>query len=378
MEKIIFKLFLPLLALGIIGAVTYPTLPAGPIPGRNSTIGSNPLLADTLVYPEEKHFANVRQLTFGGDNAEAYFSFDSKKIVFQSNYKIWGLECDQIFYYDLYAGGDMANGRPQMISTSKGRTTCAYFMPGDSLILYGSTHKGGDACPISPPRDGGKYVWSINDDYDIFVADLKGNMRKQLTKTKGYDAEATVSPKGDKIVFTSTRSGDLELWTMNIDGSKPKQVTKGLGYDGGAFFSPDGKQLVFRASRPKTPADVKEYKDLLKQGLVQPTNMELYVCNVDGSNLRQLTNLGKANWAPFFHPSGKKLLFSSNHKSSRGYQFNIYMINLDGTGLQQVTYDKVFDSFPMFSPDGKKLIFSSNRNNRGTRDTNLFIADWVD
>jgi Tol biopolymer transport system component len=335
-----------------------------------------PQPSDSLVYPGERHLRNLRQLTFGGDNAEAYFSFDGKKIVFQSNYKVWGLECDQIFYFDLADGS--INARPQMISTSHGRTTCSYFMPGDSLILYGSTHRGGDGCPTMPPRDGGKYVWSIHDDYDIFVADLKGNLRKQLTKAKGYDAEATVSPKGDKIVFTSMRSGDLELWTMNIDGSKPKRITKALGYDGGAFFSPDGSKIVFRASRPKTPEEIKEYKALLKQGLVQPTNMELFVCNADGTDLRQLTNLGKANWAPFFHPSGQKVLFSSNHKSSRGYQFNLYMINLDGTGLEQVTQDKIFDAFPMFSPDGKKLIFSSNRNNKGTRDTNLFIADWVD
>jgi Tol biopolymer transport system component len=331
---------------------------------------------DSLLYQEEKHLKNIRQLTFGGDNAEAYFSFDNQKIVFQSNFKMWGLECDQIFYFDL-AKGDMKNSKPKMISTSKGRTTCSYFLPGDTTIIYASTHKGGDACPVVPARNTGKYVWSIHDDYDIFVADLKGNTKKQLTKHKGYDAEATVSPKGDKIVFTSTRSGDLELWVMNINGSKPKQITKSLGYDGGAFFSPDGSKIVFRASRPKTAEEIKEYKDLLKQGLVQPTNMEIFVCNADGSNLKQITNLGKANWAPFFTPDGKKILFSSNHASSRGFQFNIYMVNLDGTGLEQVTYDKVFDSFPMFSPDGKKLIFSSNRNNNGTRDTNLFIADWV-
>lgn len=334
-------------------------------------------IADTLAYKEEKHLKNIKQLTFGGDNAEAYFSFDNQKIVFQSNFKMWGLECDQIFYFDLNKG-NMKDSKPKMISTSKGRTTCSYFLPGDTTIVYASTHRGGDACPPTPDRNTGKYVWSIHDDYDIFVADLKGNTKKQLTKKKGYDAEATVSPKGDKIVFTSTRSGDLELWTMNIDGSKPKQITTGLGYDGGAFFSPDGSKIVFRASRPKTPEEIKEYKDLLKQGLVQPTNMEIYICNADGSDLKQVTKLGKANWAPFFTPDGKKLLFSSNHASARGFQFNIYMINLDGTGLEQVTYDKVFDSFPMFSPDGKKLIFSSNRNNNGTRDTNLFIAEWVD
>jgi len=333
--------------------------------------------SDSLRYPQEKHLRNIRQLTFGGDNAEAYFSFDGQKIVFQSNFKAWGLECDQIFYFDL-RNGDMSKNRPQMVSTSHGRTTCSYFMPGDTTILYASTHLGGTACPAMPPREGGKYVWQIHPDYDIFVADLKGNLKKRLTKHKGYDAEATVSPKGDKIVFTSMRSGDLELWVMNIDGSKPKRITKALGYDGGAFFSPDGSKIVFRASRPKTPKQIKEYKDLLKKGLVQPTEMEIFVCDADGSNLKQITNLGKANWAPFFHPSGKKILFSSNHASARGFQFNIYMIDLETGQIEQVTYDGVFDSFPMFSPDGKKLIFSSNRNNNGTKDTNLFIADWVD
>ena len=187
------------------------------------------------------------------------------------------------------------------------------------------------------------------------MADKKGKILQQLTDGPGYDAEATVSPKGDKIVFTSVRSGDLELWVMDIDGSNQKQITDELGYDGGAFFSPDGSKIVFRASRPKTDEDIKEYKELLAQGLVQPTAMELFICNAIGSDLMQLTDLGKANWAPFFHPKGNKIIFSSNHTSSRGFQFNLYMINLDGTGLEQITYDSVFDSFPMFSPDGKKI-----------------------
>ena len=266
-----------------------------------------------------------------------------------------------------------------MISTGEGRTTCAYFLPGNKTIVYASTHPGGKECPEEPARvPGGKYLWPIYDTYDIFVADLKGKIKKQLTDRKGYDAEATVSPKGDKIVFTSTRNGDLDLYTMNIDGSDVKQITHELGYDGGAFFSPDGSKLVFRASRPQTEQEKKEYKDYLSQGLVAPTAMELFVCNADGSDLRQITRLGKANWAPFYHPSGKKIVFSSNHKGTRGFQFNLFMINEDGTNLEQVSYDGVFDSFPMFSNDGKKIVFSSNRNNGGTRNTNLFVADWVD
>jgi TolB protein len=332
---------------------------------------------DSVQYGREKHFKNVKQLTFGADNAEAYWSFDSRKLIFQSNNKDWGVQCDQIFYLDL--SKSVKDGKPPMVSTGKGRTTCSYFLPGNKKIVYASTHLGGDQCPAEPARvPGGKYLWSVFDTYDIFVAGLDGKIIKQLTDTKGYDAEATVSPKGDKIVFTSLRNGDLDLYTMNIDGTDVKQITNLPGYDGGAFFSPDGKKIVFRASRPKTEEELKEYRDLLAQGQVAPTAMELFVCNADGSNLRQLTSLGKANWAPFYHPSGKKILFSSNHKGSRGFQFNIFMINEDGTGLEQITYDSVFDSFPMFSPDGKKLVFSSNRNNGGTRNTNLFVADWVD
>ena len=210
------------------------------------------------------------------------------------------------------------------------------------------------------------------------MADLKGNITQKLTNTPGYDAEGTVSPDGKSIVFTSTRTGDLELWIMDIDGNNQRQITTGLGYDGGAFFSPDSKKLVFRASRPQTEEEITKYKDLLSRGLVEPTNMEIYTCNVDGSDLKQVTQLGKANWAPFYHPAGKKILFSSNHHSKRGYDFQLYMINEDGTGLERITNESMFNAFPMFSPNGKQLIFSSNRRNHGTRDTNLFLANWVD
>ncbi|MCT4625344.1 MAG: hypothetical protein N4A46_17095 [Schleiferiaceae bacterium] len=331
-----------------------------------------------IHYDGEKHLANIRQLTFGGDNAEAYFSFDGTKLVFQSNNPAWDLSCDQIFVFD-WEKENLEENIPQLISTGSGRTTCSYFMPGDSTIVFGSTHAGNPACPHVPEkREDGKYVWPIYADYDIYVSDLQGNIVDTLSDDPGYDAEPTVSPKGDKIVFTSLRSGDLELYTMDIDGSNVQQVTHELGYDGGAFFSPDGTKLIFRSSRPKTEEEIKEYKELLAQGMVTPTDMELYVCNVDGSDLRKITDLGQANWAPFFHPSGEKIIFSSNHASEKGYPFNLYMINLDGTGLEQITYDGVFDAFPMFSPDGKKLVFSSNRINGGTHETNLFIADWID
>ena len=330
---------------------------------------------DPLRYEQEKHLKNIKQLTFGGDNAEAYFSSDNKLLTLQVTNEAWGTSCDQIFFMPITG----TNGqKPPMVSTGKGKTTCSYFMPGNQQILYASTHLAADTCLSAPRVVNGKYVWAVHKEFDIFVADLEGKILKQLTNTPGYDAEATVSPDGTKIVFTSTRSGDLELWTMNIDGSDQRQVTNKLGYDGGAFFTPDSKHLVFRASRPTSDEEVKTYKELLAQGLVQPTALEIFICDLDGANLRQVTSLGGANWAPFMHPNGQKIVFATNHHSESGRQFNIFAINPDGTGIEQVTFDEGFDSFPMFSSDGKYLVFSSNRNNGGTHDTNVFLAEWVD
>ena len=332
--------------------------------------------SDTLIYQEEKHFKSIRQVTFGGDNAEAYWSFDDSKLVFQSNNSAWGMQCDQMFLMNIEE--TFKDSQPPMISTGMGRTTCAYFLPDNEHIVYASTHLVNKECPEVPLRKNGKYVWPVYDSFDIFVADLKGNIITQLTNEPGYDAEATVSPQGDKIVFTSTRSGDLELYTMNLDGTDVLQITDELGYDGGAFFSPDGTKIIFRASRPKTDEAIAEYKELLAQGLVQPTEMELFICNADSSDLKQLTFLGNANWSPFFHPSGEKILFSSNFEAEKGFPFNLYLIDIDGKNLERVTHGKTFDAFPVFSNNGKYLAFSSNRNNGGTRDTNLFIAEWQD
>jgi Tol biopolymer transport system component len=334
--------------------------------------------ADTLRYEQEKHFRNVRQLTFGANNAEAYWGFEDSKIIFQSDNKEWGADCDQIYYMD--ESPKEPGFEPKMISTGMGRTTCSFFLPGDTTFVYGSTHLADEACPPVPERGpNGAYVWPIYDGYDIFKANLDGEIIANLTPdSPGYDAEATLSPDGSKIVFTSMRTGDLELFIMNTDGSEVRQITDDLGYDGGAFFSPDGTQLIFRASRPETDEEIAKYKSLLEEGLVEPTDMELYIVNVDGTGLKQITDLGNANWAPYFHPSGEKIVFSSNHQSERGFPFNIFMINVDGTGLEQITFDNTFDSFPMFSYDGTKIVFASNRNNGGTRATNVFVADWVE
>lgn len=334
--------------------------------------------ATMLVFSQERNLRNIQKLTFGGDNAEAYFSPDGKKLTLQVTNPTIGAHCDQIYLLDLNQK-NISTKDLNLISTGTGRTTCSFFMPDGKHVIYASTHEANKECPPKPkPRTDGKYLWPIYAEFDIYEADLNGKITRKFTDSPGYDAEAVVSPDGKYIVFTSTRSGDLELWRMDIDGKNLKQLTFGLGYDGGAFFSHDSKKLVFRSSRPSTAAEIKEYKDLLAENLVAPTNMEIYTMNIDGSGLKQITNLGKANWSPYFHPSDKKILFSSNHHSTRGYDFQIYSIDLDGSNLTQITYESEFNAFPMFSHDGKKLVFSSNRQAEKAHETNVFIADWVE
>ncbi len=330
--------------------------------------GARPM-PDSCHYIGEKHLQNTMQLTFEGENAEAYLSPDDKSITFQGH----GTKpntCDLIFTMTL----DGKNVR--RISTAKGHTTCSYYYPSGDTILYASTHEQyGGACPPSPDMSHG-YVWPLYGGYDIYLADKMGNQIGRLTKNDSYyDAEATISPMGDRIVFTSTRSGDIDLYSMKLDGTDVKQLTNELGYDGGAFYSPDGKEIVYRASRPEG-ADLKEYQDLLKQGLVKPSNLEIWVMNADGSNKRQVTHLGAASFAPYFHPDGKRIIFSSNYMDKKRRTFDLFMINKDGSHLERITTDGQFNSFPMFTKDGKHLVFCSNRNGAHPHNTNIFVADW--
>jgi len=324
---------------------------------------------DSLRQIGEKHLRNIRQLTYGGTNAEAYFSFDGRKIIFQSTRPPY--HCDQIFTMNL-DGSDQ-----RLVSTGEGRTTCAFFFPGDRRILYASTHAHGKECPPPPDKSKG-YVWGVFNAYDIFTANADGSHLGVLTASDGYDAEATVSPTGDKIVFTSSRDGDLDLYTMNLDGRGIRRVTTQLGYDGGAFFSWDGKRIVYRAYHPADSAEVKEYEELLNEQLVKPGRMEIFICNADGSGKKQLTKTGTANFAPFFLPDNKRIIFSSNMKDPRGRNFELYLMNDDGSNLEQLTFGGYFNSFPMFSRDGKKILFVSDRNARTPYEFNVFLAEWVE
>ena len=318
--------------------------------------------------PREVHLKNIKQLTNGGENAEAYFSLDGQEIIFQSTREPH--KCDQIFTMN-------ADGSNQkMISTGRGRVTCGYFTPDKKRVIYASTHAASPDCPMPPNMSEG-YVWAIYPSFDIYSANRDGSDLKRLTDANGYDAEGTISTDGKKIVFTSMRNGDLDLYEMNIDGTGVKQLTNELGYDGGAWHSQDGQYIVWRANRPSTPQDVGRYKDLLSRNLVMPSRMELMIMKSDGSEKKQLTSNGAANFAPYFHPNGRQIIFASNMSNPRGGNFDLYMINRDGTGLQQITFDENFDGFPMFNADGTKLIWESNRHAVKQGETNVFIADWA-
>jgi len=328
------------------------------------------LLAGSLVLAGDspKEFlSNIRQLTSGGENAEAYWSPDGKRLIFQSTRA--GSKCDQIYVMD-------ADGSKQhMVSTGKGRTTCGYFLPDGKRILYASTHLASEACP--PEADHSKgYVWAVYPGYDIFTANSDGSGLKRITNADGYDAEATVNWKTRKIIYTSMASGDLDLWEMNLDGSAKKQITHAYGYDGGAVFSHDGKQVVWRANHPSAPEAKKKYADLLHENLTSPMKMELFVADADGSNARQITDFGCASFAPTFSPDDKRILFASNKHACDSSKFELYLINTDGTGLRQVTSFGGFTSFPEFSPDGRKLAFVSDWKAPARYEFNIFTADW--
>lgn len=318
--------------------------------------------------PRETHLRNVKQLTFGGTNAEAYFSPDGHRLIFQSTRDEY--QCDQMF--TMYADGSEV----RLVSTGKGKTTCGYFFQDGKRILYSSTHLSGDDCPPRPDYSKG-YVWGVYSSFQLFTATDAGQILKQLTPGPGYNAEATISRDGKKIVFTSFREGDLDIYAMNSDGSGLKRLTRELGYDGGPFYSPDGKWIVYRAHHPAAAEDVARYRALLSQELVEPMKMDLFVMRADGSSRKQITRLGGASFAPFFFPDSKRIIFASNYENSGTSQFELYAISRDGGQPERITYSAGFNSFPMFSPDGKKLVFSSNRNAKQPREINIFIADWV-
>jgi Tol biopolymer transport system component len=352
------------LPLGLVVAGTL-TLAAASAPGSGGSEGSQ----KPLLHADETHLRNLRQLTFGGENAEAYWSPDGTRLIFQSSRE--GVPCDQEFVLEL------ATGATKRVSNGLGKTTCGYFLDGGRRVLFASTHLASPECPPRPDYSRG-YVWPMYPGYDLFTAAADGGDVRRLTDTPGYDAEATVSPDGSTIVFTSSRDGDLEVYTMRADGSGLRRLTREAGYDGGAFFSPDGRRIVYRRDAPADDDALASYRRLLADGLYSPGLLEIWLMDVDGGNKRQVTRLAAASFAPYFHPDGRRIVFSSNHPDPKSRNFDLYLVRDDGGGLERLTSDPSFDGFPMFSPDGKRLVFASNRGARARGETNLFLADWVE
>ncbi len=349
-----------LLALGACAA-------QAPAPRTPRPVPPQARAADSLIREGEVHFAHLWQLTFGGENAEAYWSGDGTKLIFQSTRD--GYPCDQIYTMDL------SSGDVRRVSTGRGRTTCSYFYEGDQRILYSSTHLAGDSCPPPPDYSQG-YVWPISAGYDIFTAKPDGSDLVRLTDTPGYDAEATVSRDGQWIVFTSVRDGDLDIYKMRTDGSEVTRLTDMPGYDGGPFFSPDGQWICYRAYHPATAEELEDYRRLLDKGLIRPGHLDLWVMHADGTAKRRVTQLPGASFAPYYAPDGRTLIFSSNWENPEGRNFDLYLVSDEGGPPRPVTRDPSFDGFPMFSPDGRWLAFSSNRGGAVRGETNVFLAEW--
>ena len=332
------------------------------------SISAAPAQTPAAPRPAEPHLRNIRQLTFGGENAEAYFSPDGTHLIFQSTRE--NTPCDQIFTMKI-DGSDV-----KRVSTGKGRTTCGYFYPGGKDILYASTHRADEACPPKPSFARG-YVWPIYDGYDIYRANPDGSNLRPLTTTPGYDAEATIAPDGT-IAFTSVRDGDMEIYSMKADGSDVRRLTTSPGPDGGPFFSWDGKRIAYRGRPLAAGPELTDYLALLKDHIWRPTKLELYVMDRDGTHTSQVTRLSAASFAPSWHPDMKRLIFATSVKDPQQRNFDVFLINVDGTGLEQITFNDTFDGFPMFSPDGRHVVFASNRNAKSEGETNVFVADWVD
>jgi len=358
-----------MIVLGIVALLIGACTKSAPAPESSHPVPPQARAADSLIREGETHFAHLWQLTFGGENAEAYWSSGGKKLIFQSTRD--GYPCDQIYTMDL------VSGEVTRVSTGRGRCTCSYFLDGDRHILYSSTHLAGDECPPPPDYSQG-YVWPISAGYDIFTANPDGSVLKRLTDSPGYDAEATVSVDGKWIVFTSVRDGDLDLYKMRTDGSGVTRLTDAVGYDGGAFFSRDGEWICYRANHPAIDKERSDYVRLLKQGLIRPGKLDLWVMKADGSDKRRVTQQPGASFAPYFTPDGRGLIYSSNYQNPTGRNFDLYLVDVNGGPPSPVTRDPSFDGFPMFSPDGHWLTFSSNRGGQVQGETNLFLAEWKD
>ncbi len=316
---------------------------------------------------QEGHLSNLQQLTFGGQNAESYWNLDASKIVFQA--RIPGYPDEQIFTMNP-DGSDK-----KLVSTGLGRCTCSYFTPDGKYIYFSSTHEYNRGAQAPPDMSKG-YVWVVNPWFALYRVPVSGGKPEQVLRRFGYIAETTIAPDGSYMTFTGGFNGELDIYRSNLDGTNIRKLTDEPGYDGGPFVSWDSKTIVYRRDTIDSETELNDFRTLLKQNMVRPGKLEIWIMNADGSGKRQVTNLGAASFAPFLHPDNKTIIFCTNYDDPRGREFDLYTINVDGTGLKRITHTPEFDGFPMFSRDGKKLLFSSNRFGTVQGETNVFVADW--
>ncbi|MBI5707372.1 MAG: PD40 domain-containing protein [Armatimonadetes bacterium] len=319
--------------------------------------------------PKEPHLRNVRQLTFGGQNAEAYWSFDGKQIVYQTRQPEWPDE--QIVVMNADGSGK------RLLSTGLGRCTCSYFTPDGKWLYFSSTHdrNKGAQTPVDHSKG---YVWMVNPQFSIYRVRADGSGLTKVIDKNAYVAETTIDPGGKYMTWTSNFEGDLEIYRSDLNGGNVKRLTRNVGYDGGPFVSWDGKKIVYRRYDLKTQTEVDDYRKLLAENLVRPSKLEVYMMDADGKNPRRVTSLNCASFAPFLSPDNQWIIFCSNFGDKKGREFDLWRIRVDGTDLERITRSPEFDGFPMFSRDGKHLVFASNRNGKVRGETNVFVADWIE
>jgi Tol biopolymer transport system component len=324
---------------------------------------------------ESKLLSGVRQLIFEGRRSgEGYFAPDGKKLIFQSERE------EGNPFYQMYVL-DLESGETSRVSPGIGKTTCGFFQPGNSRVLFASTHHDPGAEEKQKAelefRASGKerrYSWDYDPAMDVFSADENGKDLQRLTTAEGYDAEAAYSPDGKQIVFSSLRSAYEqplspedrarmekdpawfgEIYIMDADGSNQRRLTNTRGYDGGPFFSPDGERIIWRRFDEK--------------GM----HADVFTMKTDGSDVRRLTAFGSMSWAPYLHPTGQYAVFTSNKLGFENFELFI----VDAAGEHEpvrVTYTDGFDGLPVFSPDGKRLSWTSNRTS--DRKSQIFLGEW--
>jgi len=362
-----------------LGACQAPA-PAGSKFGQGRAEPAGPMRrVDHLIEKGEAHFKHLWQVTSGGENTRPRWSPDGDQIAYQFSNLALGIECDLVRVQDL------DTGRLDRVSSGNGVSNVGGYLKGGRQVIFASTHAIQSDCP-APPDQALGHVRSLDPAYDLYVVDLDSHDSRVVVDDAGHDAQASVSPGGDRIVFCSLRSGDAELWSCDSNGGELRQLTRSPGHEADPQWSADGSRIVFAATDfdpLREDAHLGKYRDQLARWSAAPGSMKIEVMAADGAERRTVTAPGKANWDPCFTPDGQRIVFVSNHHGEGQHptSYDLFLVDLDGSNLERVTYfdegiGRQFDGFPSFSADGRYLAFSSNRGAGQIGETNVFVAEW--